>query len=250
MPTLFDPIVIGDLALPNRILMAPLTRLRAGESRIPNAMMAEYYAQRASAGLIISEGVPVSPQGVGYAGVPGVWSKDQVEGWKQVTRAVHAAGGRIFMQIWHVGRISDPVFLGGELPVAPSAIAPAGRERIFLDRFYNELSANPKGIDEQTRRHYATLYARPHAMHDAFEQFVAFPKDGVDNQALLAKGKLTIPVLAIGGGASYGASLATELGFVATDVQSVVIQDSGHWLMEEQPAATTDAILAFLAARP
>jgi len=127
MPTLFDPIVIGDLALPNRILMAPLTRLRAGESQIPNAMMAEYYAQRASAGLIISEGVPVSPQGVGYAGVPGIWSKDQVEGWKQITRAVHSAGGRIFMQIWHVGRISDPVFLDGELPVAPSAIAPGGR---------------------------------------------------------------------------------------------------------------------------
>src|SRR5665213_1568649 len=127
MPTLFDPIVIGDLALPNRILMAPLTRLRAGESQIPNTLMAQYYAQRASAGLIISEGVPVSPQGVGYAGVPGVWSKDHVEGWKQVTRAVHAAGGRIFMQIWHVGRISDPVFLNGELPVAPSAIAPGGR---------------------------------------------------------------------------------------------------------------------------
>jgi len=127
MPTLFDPIVIGDLALPNRILMAPLTRLRAGESQIPNAMMAEYYAQRASAGLIISEGVPVSPQGVGYAGVPGIWSKDQVEGWKQITRAVHSVGGRIFMQIWHVGRISDPVFLNGELPVAPSAIAPGGR---------------------------------------------------------------------------------------------------------------------------
>ena len=126
MPTLFDPIVIGDLALPNRILMAPLTRLRAGPSRIPNAMMADYYRQRASAGLSISEGVPVSPQGVGYAGVPGVWSQAQVEGWKQVTRAVKAAGGRIFMQIWHVGRISDPTFLNGELPVAPSAIAPAG----------------------------------------------------------------------------------------------------------------------------
>ncbi len=138
MPTLFDPIVIGDLALPNRILMAPLTRLRAGASQIPNAMMAEYYAQRASAGLIISEGVPVSPQGVGYAGVPGVWSNEQIQGWKQVTRAVHAAGGRIFMQIWHVGRISDPVFLNGDLPVAPSAIAPGGRvsllrpEKLFV----------------------------------------------------------------------------------------------------------------------
>ncbi len=126
MPTLFDPLVLGDLVLPNRILMAPLTRLRAGPSQIPNAIMADYYAQRASAGLIISEGVPVSPQGVGYAGVPGVWSKEQTEGWKRITRAVKAAGGRIFMQIWHVGRVSDPVFLDGGLPVGPSAIAPAG----------------------------------------------------------------------------------------------------------------------------
>ncbi len=126
MPTLFDPIVLGDLTLPNRVLMAPLTRLRAGDSQIPNALMAEYYAQRASAGLIISEGVPVSPQGVGYIGVPGVWSKEQVEGWKGVTRAVKAAGGRIFMQIWHVGRVSDPFFHNGALPVGPSAIAPSG----------------------------------------------------------------------------------------------------------------------------
>jgi 2,4-dienoyl-CoA reductase-like NADH-dependent reductase (Old Yellow Enzyme family) len=126
MPSLFDPLAIGDLVLPNRVIMAPLTRLRAGETQIPNALMAEYYAQRAGAGLIISEGVPVSPQGVGYAGVPGIWSREQTEGWKQVTRAVKQAGGRIFMQIWHVGRISDPIFLHGQLPVAPSAIAAAG----------------------------------------------------------------------------------------------------------------------------
>ncbi len=122
----------------------------------------------------------------------------------------------------------------------------AGRERIFLDRFYNELSANPKGIDEQTRRHYAALYARPHAMHDALEQFVAFPQDGEDNRAFLAQGKLTMPVLAIGGSASYGAKLATEIGFAADNVQSLVIQDSGHWLMEEQPKATVAAIKAFV----
>jgi 2,4-dienoyl-CoA reductase-like NADH-dependent reductase (Old Yellow Enzyme family) len=126
MPSLFDPLAVGDLTLPNRVVMAPLTRLRAGPTQIPNALMAEYYAQRASAGLIITEGVPVAAQGVGYAGVPGVWSAEQTEGWKQVTRAVHRAGGRIFMQIWHVGRISDPSFLGGDLPVAPSAIAASG----------------------------------------------------------------------------------------------------------------------------
>lgn len=122
----------------------------------------------------------------------------------------------------------------------------AGRERIFLDRFYNELSANPKGIDEQTRQHYAALYARPHAMHDALEQFVNFPRDGQDNLAFVAQGKLTIPVLAIGGSASYGSKLATEIGFAASNVKSVSIPNSGHWLMEEQPAATMAAILAFL----
>lgn len=126
MASLFDPLRIGDLLLPNRILMAPLTRLRASAGHVPNALMAEYYAQRSSAGLIISEGVPISPQAVGYEGVPGAWSPDQVEGWKLVTDAVHARGGRIFMQIWHVGRISDPSFLDGQLPVAPSAIAAQG----------------------------------------------------------------------------------------------------------------------------
>jgi pimeloyl-ACP methyl ester carboxylesterase len=123
-----------------------------------------------------------------------------------------------------------------------------GRERIFLDRFYNELSAEPKRIDEQTRRHYAVLYARPHAMHDALEQFAAFPQDAIDNQAFVAaKGKLKMPVLAIGGAASYGDKLATEIGFAADNVQAVSIPDSGHWLMEEQPAATMTAIRTFLA---
>lgn len=126
MPTLFDQLEIGGLLLPNRVIMAPLTRLRAGASQIPNSMMAEYYAQRASAGLIISEGVPVSSQAVGYVGVPGNWRQDHVDGWKQVTTAVKRAGGRIFMQIWHVGRISDPSFYDGDLPVGPSAIAAKG----------------------------------------------------------------------------------------------------------------------------
>lgn len=127
MTSLFDPIRIGDLDLPNRVIMAPLTRSRAvGGGRVPNALMAEYYVQRASAGLILSEATSVTPQGVGYADTPGIWSDEQVAGWKVVTDAVHAAGGRIFLQLWHVGRISDPVFLDGELPVAPSAIAAAG----------------------------------------------------------------------------------------------------------------------------
>ena len=126
MPSLFDPIRIGDLDLPNRIVMAPLTRSRAGAERIPNPLMAQYYAQRASAGLILSEATSVTPMGVGYADTPGIWSEAQVEGWRGVTRAVHEAGGRIFLQLWHVGRISDPIFLDGQLPVAPSAIAAEG----------------------------------------------------------------------------------------------------------------------------
>lgn len=124
-----------------------------------------------------------------------------------------------------------------------------GRERIYLDRFWNELSANPKSIDEATRQHYAALYARPGAMHSAFNQFAAFTQDAVDNAALAAKGKLTMPVLAIGGDKSFGAALADELRFVASDVRPVVIANSGHWLMEEQPAATIDAIRAFLYGR-
>lgn len=126
MANLLDPIQIGDLMLPNRVFMAPLTRLRGTADHIPTPIMAEYYAQRASAGLILSEGTPVDPMGVGYANVPGIWSKEQVEAWKPVTAAVHNAGGHIFAQIWHVGRISDPAFLNGQLPVAPSAIAAEG----------------------------------------------------------------------------------------------------------------------------
>lgn len=126
MSKLLEPLRVGALNLPNRVIMAPLTRLRGTADHRPTPLMAEYYQQRASAGLIISEGTPVTPMGVGYAQVPGIWAKDQVELWKPVTQAVHEAGGRIFCQIWHVGRVSDPSFLGGKLPVAPSAIAPTG----------------------------------------------------------------------------------------------------------------------------
>ena len=125
-PNLLDPLQLGDLLLPNRVIMAPLTRLRGTVDHIPTPIIAEYYAQRASAGLILSEGTPVEPMGVGYAQVPGIWSKQQTEAWKPITSAVHNAGGRIFAQIWHVGRISDPVFLNGELPIAPSPIAASG----------------------------------------------------------------------------------------------------------------------------
>lgn len=127
MPNLFEPLRIGDLTLKNRIIMAPLTRSRANNpGRVPNDLMVEYYTQRASAGLILTEATSVTPMGVGYADTPGIWSDEQVEGWKKITKAVHDKGGLIFMQLWHVGRISHPLFLNGELPVAPSAIQPKG----------------------------------------------------------------------------------------------------------------------------
>jgi 2,4-dienoyl-CoA reductase-like NADH-dependent reductase (Old Yellow Enzyme family) len=125
-PTLFTPLKLGTLELPNRVIMAPLTRCRADEGRVPSAEAVEYYRQRASAGLILTEATSVDAMGVGYPDTPGIWSAEQIEGWRRVTDAVHEAGGRIFLQLWHVGRISDPTYLGGELPVAPSAIKPAG----------------------------------------------------------------------------------------------------------------------------
>ena len=126
MKHLFEATKLGDLTLKNRIVMAPLTRSRAGVERIPNALMAEYYGQRANAGLILTEATVVSAQGIGYAETPGIWSKEQVEGWKLTTEAVHQKGGIIFSQLWHVGRISDPLFLNGGVPVAPSVVTPKG----------------------------------------------------------------------------------------------------------------------------
>jgi 2,4-dienoyl-CoA reductase-like NADH-dependent reductase (Old Yellow Enzyme family) len=127
LPTLFDPLKVGALTLPNRIVLAPLTRSRAHpESRIPGDLAVTYYAQRADAGLIITEATSVSPIGVGYAGTPGIWSDEQTEGWAKIVAAVHARGGRILLQLWHAGRISHPMFLNGALPEAPSAVRPKG----------------------------------------------------------------------------------------------------------------------------
>ena len=146
--------------------------------------------------------------------------------WDQITRS-HA--------LWHFS------FWG---PDAERLVA--GRERIYLDRFWNEFSADPKKFSEASREHYAKLYARPGAMHAGFEQFKAFDQDALDNQALAAKGKLTMPVLAIGGEKSFGPTMAVVMRAVATNVQELTIANSGHWLMEEQPKATVAAVRAFL----
>lgn len=121
-----------------------------------------------------------------------------------------------------------------------------GRERIYLDRFWNELSANPKSIDEATRRHYSRIYARPGAMHAAFEQFAAFNQDAKDNQAFAAKGKLPMPILALGAEKSFSSQQAEIMRFVGANVEGGIIANSGHWVMEEQPALTVEAIRAFL----
>ncbi|MBP5856178.1 alkene reductase [Marivibrio halodurans] len=125
MASLFEPCQLGAMILPNRTVMAPMTRARSTQpGNIPNALMAEYYAQRAGAGLIVTEATQISPQGQGYSFTPGIHSDAQVAGWRRVTERVHAHGGRIALQLWHVGRMSHPMFHGGALPVAPSAIAP------------------------------------------------------------------------------------------------------------------------------
>jgi 2,4-dienoyl-CoA reductase-like NADH-dependent reductase (Old Yellow Enzyme family) len=157
MPNLLSPITIGAWELPNRVIMAPLTRCRASAGRVPNDLMVEYYTQRAGFGLIISEATSVTPQGVGYPDTPGIWSEEQTAGWKKVTDSVHAAGGRIILQLWHVGRSSDPLYLNGDLPVAPSAVQPGGHvslvrpEKAFVTPRPLELEEIP-GIIEAYRK--------------------------------------------------------------------------------------------------
>lgn len=131
MPSLFDPIVFGSFRAPNRILMAPLTRGRATRNHVPTPLMGEYYSQRASAGLIISEATGITQQGLGWPSAPGLWSQEQVDGWKQVVRAVHEAGGRMVAQLWHMGRIVHPDFLGGLPPVSASATTAPGHARTY-----------------------------------------------------------------------------------------------------------------------
>jgi len=169
MPTLFDPVRLGDLELSNRIVMAPLTRNRAVAGRVPSPLAVTYYAQRAEAGLIVSEATQISPLGQGYLDTPGIYSREQIEGWQAVTRAVHARGGRIVVQLWHVGRISHVSLLPeGEVPVAPSAIRARGKT--FTAKGFEEVSA-PRalaleelpGIVEQYR-----LAAR-HALEAGFD---------------------------------------------------------------------------------
>jgi 2,4-dienoyl-CoA reductase-like NADH-dependent reductase (Old Yellow Enzyme family) len=262
MPTLFDPLQIGDLKLRNRIIMAPLTRQRAGEQRLPNALMASYYAERASAGLIISEATSVTPQGVGYAATPGIWSQEQVEGWKLVTDAVHAAGGTIFMQLWHVGRVSDPLFLDGELPVAPSAIAPNGHVSLVRpQRAY----VTPRSLDLAEIPGIVTAY-RQGAEHAKAAGFDGVEVHGANGYLLdqFLQDSTNHRTDAYGGSLENRARLLLEVTDACIDVwgaQRVGVhlapRGDSHTMGDSDPAATFGYVarelgkrkIAFIAAR-
>ncbi|RDV11527.1 alkene reductase [Pontibacter diazotrophicus] len=172
---LLKPIDLNGLELKNRVVMAPMTRSRAdNEGNVPNELMVTYYTQRAGAGLIISEGSQISKQAVGYINTPGIYSQEQVEGWKKVTDAVHAEGGKIFLQLWHVGRMSHPDFHNGELPVAPSAINP------------NDKSYTPEGFKDTVTPRELTVPEIKQIVQDfknAAENAIAAGFDGVEVHA-------------------------------------------------------------------
>ena len=144
---LFEPLKAGALNLPNRIIMAPLTRCRASEGRIPNDMMAEYYAQRSTFGMILTEATSIDAMGVGYPNTPGIWSDEQTAGWQRIVDGVHDKGGTILSQLWHVGRISDPVYLDGKQPISSSAVTPAGHVSLIRPE-KNFVEPRPLSIDE------------------------------------------------------------------------------------------------------
>lgn len=157
MSILFEPLQAGAFTLKNRIVLAPLTRCRASEGRVPNDLMRDYYVQRATAGLLLTEATIVSAMGAGYPDTPGIWSDAQVQGWARITDAVHNAGGQILCQLWHVGRVSDPHYLNGALPLAPSAIAPQGHVSLLRPKreFVTPRALEPHeipGIVEEFRK--------------------------------------------------------------------------------------------------
>jgi len=230
---LLSPVKLGRYELPNRIVMAPLTRNRAGVGNVPTPVNAEYYAQRASAGLIITEASQVSPQGMGNPQTPGIYSKEQVEGWRLVTDAVHERGGRIFLQLWHVGRISHPSLqTDGALPVAPSAIAPEGNaatyegEQPFVTPRALETEEIP-GIIEQYRQgaqnalaagfdgveiHSANGYLLDQFLHDGSNQRTDQYGGSIENRARLLM-EVTEAVTSVWGADRVGVRLSPSSTF-------------------------------------
>lgn len=222
MTTLFDPLQVGQMTLANRVVMAPLTRNRA-PGAIPNALMATYYAQRASAGLIITEATPISPQGQGYADVPGMYSTEQLDGWKQITHAVHEAGGKIVVQLWHVGRVShtelQPHF--GK-PVAPSAIRAHTKTVLMRDGVPTFVdTSEPRALLAEEIPEIVQEYRR------AAENAMACGFDGVEIHA--ANGYLLDQFLKTGSNHrtdDYGGSIKNRARLLL-EVMRAVVEDIG-----------------------
>ncbi len=212
--SLFDAVSVGDLKLANRIVMAPLTRGRAGESRTPNPLMAEYYSQRASAGLIITEGTAISKQAYGWGGSPGIYTQAHVKGWRQVTDAVHRKGGRIFLQLWHTGRVSHPHFQNGATPIGPSPIAASGDAYTPLGK---EPYVTPRAMTRQDIAAAVGEYARSTEL----SKEAGF--DGVEIHA--ANGYLIDQFIRDGSNQrtdAYGGSIKNRLRFLMEVTEAVV----------------------------
>ncbi len=214
MISLFDPLQAGKLSLKNRCVMAPLTRARAGESRLPNALMAEYYAQRARAGLIVSEATAISPEGYGWKDAPGVYTDAMQRGWAAVTKAVHDQGGLMVLQLWHMGRISHPDFLDGALPIAPSAVPAAGFARsLGKDKPY----VTPRAMVEEDITRTVRDYAR------ATERAMDAGFDGVEIHG--ANGYLIDQFLKDGPNQrtdAYGGAIDNRARFLLEVVETVI----------------------------
>jgi N-ethylmaleimide reductase len=213
---LFDPIQLGRYTLSNRVVMAPMTRSRAGAGLVPTDLNAKYYAQRANAGLIITEASQVSPQGMGYVNTPGIYSPEQVAGWRKVTDAVHQAGGRIFLQLWHVGRISNPSLQpNGQQPVAPSAIKPKG-ESMQAD-FSMKPFETPRALETEEIPGIVAAYAK------GAENAIAAGFDGVELHG--ANGYLIDQFLRDGTNKRtdrYGGSVENRVRFLGEATKAVV----------------------------
>jgi 2,4-dienoyl-CoA reductase-like NADH-dependent reductase (Old Yellow Enzyme family) len=263
MTTLFSPLKAGALNLRNRIVMAPLTRTRAsGEGRVPNDLMRDYYVQRASAGMILTEATSVTPMGVGYPRTPGIWSDEQVAGWSHITRAVHAAGGLIVLQLWHVGRISSPIYLNGEKPVAPSAIAAKGHvslvrppedyvepRALALDEIPAVVEAYRQGAENAKRAgfdgvqiHGANGYLLEQFLLDGTNQRTDAYGGSIENRARLLL-EVTDAAIGVWGADRVGVHLSPRIDL--------------HDMSDSDPAATFDHVakelgrrrIAFIAAR-
>jgi N-ethylmaleimide reductase len=253
---LFSPVLLGDMALANRIIMAPLTRNRAGEGNVPQDMNVEYYRQRAGAGLIISEGSQISAQGIGYPATPGIHSEAQVEGWKRVTDAVHDEGGRIFIQLWHTGRISHSSLQPDHaLPVAPSALKAAGQAVTY------------EGMQDFETPHALTLDELPGIVADyvrAAQNARQAGFDGVEIHA--ANGYLLDQFLRDGTNRrtdGYGGSIANRMRLLIEVVEKLIAvwgshrvgvrvspENSFNDIKDSQPQQTFNAIAEKLSEYP